>query len=59
MKKLLIALICCWMFSGCSLLRRQEKYGCPTNGKNIGAERVLSGDKDAIKAMRKAKKFRS
>lgn len=59
MKKLLIVLICCWMFSGCSLLRRQEKYGCPTNGKNIGAEKVLSGDKDAIKAMRKAKKFKS
>jgi hypothetical protein len=21
------------------------KYGCPSNGKNVGAERVLSGEK--------------
>jgi len=35
-----------------------EKYGCPTNGKNIGAERILSGDKAAIKAARKAGKFK-
>jgi hypothetical protein len=30
------------------------KYGCPTNGKNVGAERIISGDK-----LPKAKKFRS
>jgi ethanolamine utilization microcompartment shell protein EutL len=45
------------MFSGCSIFLR-EKYGCPTNGKNIGAERILSGDKAAIKAARKAGKFK-
>ncbi len=33
--------------------------GCPTNGKNIGAERLLSGDAKAIKAAKKAKKFRA
>ncbi len=48
-----------WIFSGCSVFRKNEKYGCPTNGKNIGAERIASGDKDAIKAARKAKKFKS
>ena len=58
MKKILIALVCCWMFSSCSVLKRQEKYGCPTNGKNIGAEKIASGDKAAIKAARKAGKFR-
>jgi len=21
------------------------KYGCPSNGKNVGAERILSGEK--------------
>lgn len=47
------------MLAGCSIFRKNEKYGCPTNGKNIGAERILSGDKDAIKAARKAKKFKS
>jgi len=35
------------------------KKGCPTNGKNVGAEKLLSGDAAAIKAARKAKKFRS
>jgi len=30
------------------------KYGCPSNGKNVGAERVLSGEK-----VPKAKKFKS
>jgi hypothetical protein len=37
----------------------KPKYGCPTNGKNIGAEKLASGDPDAEKAARKAKKFRS
>jgi len=37
----------------------KKKTGCPTNGKNVGAERILSGDPDAEKSARKAKKFRS
>lgn len=59
MKKLLIAVFCISLLSGCSLMRRNEKLGCKTNGKNVGAERLLSGDKDAAKAARKAKKFKS
>jgi len=39
------------------IFKKKEKYECPTNGKNIGAERILSGDKAAIKAARKARKF--
>jgi len=35
------------------------KYGCPTNGKNVGAEKLASGDPDAERAARKAKKFKS
>jgi len=58
MKKIIIFVACCWMFSGCSIFRH-EKYGCPTNGKNIGAERILSGDKAAIKASKKAAKFKN
>ena len=30
------------------------KYGCPSDGKNVGAERVLSGEK-----VPKAKKFKA
>ena len=51
--------ICLWMFSGCSVFKKNEKYGCPTNGKNVGAEKILSGDKEAIKDAKKAKKFKS
>ncbi len=32
--------------------------GCPSNGKNIGAERLASGDPKAVKAARKAGKFK-
>jgi hypothetical protein len=35
------------------------KYGCGTNGKNIGAEKLASGDPKADKQARKAKKFKS
>ena len=59
MKKILIVAFLAWMLTGCSIFRKNEKYGCPTNGKNVGAERILSGDKDAIKAAKKAKKFKS
>ena len=30
------------------------KYGCPSDGKNVGAERILSGEK-----VPKAKKFKA
>jgi len=36
----------------CSLFG--PKYGCPSNGKNVGAEKMVSGEKPP-----KAKKFRS
>ena len=57
MRKVLLSLMVVLLLSGCSVLRKKVKYGCPTDGKNIGAERILSGDKAAIKASRKAKKF--
>ena len=59
MRKILKVILCVLILAGCSVLKKKEKYGCPTNGKNIGAERVLSGDKAAIKAARKAGKFKS
>jgi hypothetical protein len=34
------------------------KKGCPTNGANIGAERLLSGDPKAVKAIKHGKKFK-
>lgn len=37
----------------------KRKTGCPTNGKNVGAEKILSGDPEGTKAAKKAKKFKS
>lgn len=44
--------------SSCSLFRGGQKYGCPTDGKNVGAEKIASGDPAAIKAANKAGKFK-
>lgn len=49
------------MLSSCGMLNSlfKPKYGCKTNGKNVGAEKILSGDPEATKAADKAKKFRN
>lgn len=57
MKRILIVFICGFLLSSCSLFG-PKKVGCKTNGKNVGAERILSGDKKAIKAAKRAKKFK-
>jgi hypothetical protein len=44
----------CVIFMSCSVGK-----GCPGNGRNVGAEKILSGDPQAIKDMNKARKFRS
>jgi len=42
--------------SSCSVWNKVfgPKYGCPANGKNTGAERVLTGEK-----VPKAKRFKA
>ena len=49
MKKLIILLFCAsFLLSGCfigNLFHKKEKYGCPSNGRNVGAEKVLAGEK--------------
>lgn len=42
-----------------SIFKGKTKTGCPSNGKNVGAEKILSGDPKAMKDVKKAKKFRS
>jgi hypothetical protein len=56
-----VALSLVMILSSCGLWHSlfKPKYGCPSNGKNVGAERILSGDPAAIKSAKKAKKFRS
>ncbi len=49
------------LLSSCGMFSKmfKRKTGCPSNGKNVGAEKILSGDPKAMKDMKKAKKFRS
>ena len=58
---LMILLSSCKMFGKVfgGIFPKKEKYGCPSNGKNVGAEKILSGDPKAMKDVKKAKKFRS
>jgi hypothetical protein len=43
--------------TSCNLFKKGS--GCPTNGKNVGAEKLAAGDPAAEKAARKARKFKS
>ena len=56
-----IAVSLSMLVSSCGMLNSlfKRKTGCPSNGKNVGAEKILSGDPDATKSAKKAKKFRS
>ena len=60
-KIFLAGLILVMIFASCNVWSSmfKPKYGCPTNGKNVGAEKILNGDPAAMKAARKAKKFKS
>jgi hypothetical protein len=55
MKKIIITITCVAFMCSCSLFRKSEKYGCPGNGRNIGAEKLAAGDEKAMKASSKAK----
>ena len=47
MKKIITLLVVCAaiiLTSSCNVLKR-PKEGCPSNGKNVGAEKLLSGEK--------------
>ena len=56
-----VALSITMLLSSCGMLSNifKRKTGCPTNGKNVGAEKILSGDPKAMKDVKKAKKFKS
>ena len=55
MKNIFKVTICLFLLSGCSVFRKTEKYGCPTNGRNVGAEKLAAGDEKAMKASAKSK----
>ena len=55
MKKAFLIVMCGLLLSSCFILRRKVKYGCPTDGRNIGAEKLLSLDAKTAKKAKKAK----
>jgi hypothetical protein len=59
MKKILIAVVCLYSLNACSIFKKSEKAekkGCPTDGRNVGAEKILQADdKEVMKAAKKAK----
>jgi len=59
MRKFLLFVTTIILLSSCGLLRGKEKSGCPTNGRNIGAERILSGDPKAAAAAKKAGNYKT
>ncbi len=59
MKKILIVFVTAsLLLSGCFISKifgKKDKVGCPTDGRNVGAEKLLGGDEKATKAAKKAK----
>lgn len=55
MKKFILGFVVLALLNSCFIFRKKEKYGCPTNGRNVGAEKIASGDEKAIRASNKAK----
>ena len=55
MRTSLLTVTCLLLLSSCFIFQRKEKYGCPANGRNVGAEKLASEDPDALKASQKAK----
>jgi hypothetical protein len=59
MKKILLVFVMSsFLLSGCfisKIFHKKEKVGCPTDGRNVGAEKLLGGDPKAEKAAKKAK----
>ena len=52
--KAALVIVLVYFITSCNVFKRTPKEGCPTNGKNVGAEKILSGEK-----IKKAKRFNS
>ena len=59
MKKIILGFtMAAFLLSGCfitNIFRKKERVGCPTDGRNVGAEKLLGGDEKAAKKASKAK----
>lgn len=41
--------------AGCFIFKKKDSYGCPANGRNVGAEKLAQGDNQSVKASKKSK----
>ncbi len=62
-KPILLAGVMMMMLSSCNLFHSifgggGSKNGCPSNGKNVGAERLMTDDPKAKKSIPKAPKYK-
>ena len=53
-KAALVLFLLSFIVTSCNVFKRTPKEGCRTNGKNVGAEKLLSGEK-----VKRAKRFNS
>jgi hypothetical protein len=58
MKKIVILFVLVTYLTGCAVFGGGQKSGCPSNGANIGAEKIAAGDVKAMKQAKKAPKFK-
>lgn len=56
-KNFLFVLAVFFILNSCKLFHRTEKYGCPTDGKNVDAGKLSVDDPKAKADAKKAKKF--
>lgn len=56
LRSVVLLIVFSYALSGCGILGKR-KSGCPV-GRNVGAERILAGDKQAIKAASKKSKLK-
>jgi hypothetical protein len=57
LRSILMFVVITFILSSCSVWNKVfgPKYGCPSDGRNVGAEKLLSGDMSK-KEMRRAQK---
>jgi hypothetical protein len=54
MFRVILVMTTLYLFAACNVFKK-PKEGCPSNGKNVGAEKLLGGSTEKIP---KARKFR-
>jgi len=47
-KAVLYIFLVSFLLSGCfisNIFHKKDKYGCPSDGRNVGAEKIVAGEK--------------